>query len=87
MEFSIYNFYTMTKVLLIALLVLAAYSASDCDLGQIRVNNECVPLNFVEGCAAYRFDNECDVCEFGYDKDIDGTCTKNDKFNNTQCCA
>ncbi len=39
MEFSIYNFYSMTKILLLALLVIAATSAGECDLGQYQVNN------------------------------------------------
>lgn len=76
----------MTKVLFLAILLIAATSATDCDLGQIRINNECQPLNYIEGCALYRFDGDCDTCEFGYNKDVDGTCLSNDKITNDQCC-
>ena len=87
MEFSIFYFYSMTKVLFFVLLLIAAVSSAECDLGQFNIKNECLPLNFIEGCASYSFDGQCESCEFGYDKDVDGTCASNGQTNNDQFCA
>lgn len=67
----------MKKILLFTLFLITFSFATDCGLGKIPVNNTCLPLNFIEGCSSYKIDGQCDLCEYGYDKDINGLCILN----------
>lgn len=77
----------MAKNLILALLLIAAVSANNCPLGQIRIQNDCIPLSFIEGCASYQFDGQCYICEFGYDKAADGLCAPKGLKDTDLCCA
>ena len=76
----------MTKIFLFTLFLITLSFAADCDLGKVLVNNSCIPVTFIEGCASYKIDRQCDLCEYGYEKDLNGFCIYNDKININQCC-
>lgn len=77
----------MKKILLFALLFIAGCLAADCELGKIPINNTCVAIVYQEGCASYKNDAQCEICEYGYEKDQNGACILNEKANSNLCCA
>lgn len=76
-----YNFY-MIKILLLTLLVVGSMA---CPEGQLTINGQCTPVNYIQGCVQYISADTCALCEYGYSMG-NGKCEYAEKPV-TECCV
>lgn len=65
---------------LTALNVQNALAQTTCPQGQLPFTGACRDIFYIEGCATYSPDNQCQACEFGFELSK-GRCLPNPRTN------
>lgn len=68
-----------------ALFVQNTFGQNTCPQGQLPFDGACKDILYIEGCATYSADNQCQACEYGFELSK-GRCLSNSRTNQ-DCCA